>query len=169
MIRVLDSISRKVSAHAINFTANILLMSRHHPSRRRRDFSKLNKRYVKRNDLKKLSLALRDVKLNFDIGLAEVETLLFCYDYEFFTINHLSKAMGKSRKKLYERTVLPLKQKGYIEVIHHGKEVDSYVNALFHEKSGNEHRLGLSQSGRMLVQRIYRKLDGGEPINLESS
>lgn len=168
LVRVLDSIARKVSAHAINFTANILLMSRHHPARRRRNFSKLNKRYVKRNDLKKLSLVLRDVKLHFNIGLGEVEALLFCYDYEFFTITHLANAMSRSRKKLYERTILPLKQKGYVEVIHHGKEVDSYINALFHEKSGNEHRLGLSQSGRMLVQRIYRKLEGGEPINLEA-
>lgn len=143
-------------------------MSRHHPVRQRRQFSKLNKRYVKRNDLKKLSLVLRDVKAHYEIGQAEIELLLFCYDYEFFTVNHVAKAMSKSRKKLYERTILPLKQKGYIEVVHHGKEVDAYINALFDERLGNENRLGLSQSGRLLVQRIYRKLDGAEPINVSS-
>ena len=144
-------------------------MSRHHPVRRGREFSKLNKRYVKRNDLKKLSLVMRDIKANYDIGQAELELLLFCYDYEFFTMNHIAKALSKSRKKLYERTVLPLKQKGYIEIVHHGKGVDVYINALFDERLGNENRLGLSQSGRLLVQRIYRKLEGGEPINLPSS
>jgi hypothetical protein len=144
-------------------------MSRHHPVRQRRQFSKLNKRYVKRNDLKKLSLVLRDVKANYDIGQAEVEFLLFAYDYEFFTVNHIAKSLSKSRKKLYERTVLPLKNKGYVDIVYHAKEVDSYVNALFDEKLGNEHRLSLSQSGRLLVQRIYRKLEGGEPINLPKS
>jgi len=141
-------------------------MSRHHPGRRRRDFSKLNKRYVKRNDLKKLSMVMRDIKLNYNIGSAEIEAILFCYDYEFFTVNHLAKTMKKSKNKLYERTILPLKQKGYIEVIHPGKGVDSFVNAMFHEAGHHENRLGLSQSGRLLVQRIYRKLEGGEPINL---
>jgi hypothetical protein len=140
-------------------------MSRHHPGRQRRQFSKLNKRYVKKNELKKLSLVLRDVKANYDIGQAEVEFLLFAYDYEFFTVNHIAKSLSKSRKKLYERTVLPLKNKGYVEIVYHGKGVDSYINALFDEKVGNEHRLGLSQSGRLLVQRIYRKLYGDEPID----
>lgn len=143
-------------------------MSRHHPVRQRRQFSKLNKRYVKRNDLKKLSLVLRDVKAHYDIGQAEVEFLLFAYDYEFFTVNHVAQALSKSRKKLYERTVLPLKHKGYVDVVYHAKEVDSYVSALFDEKLGNEHRLSLSKSGRLLVQRIYRKLEGGEPITLPS-
>jgi hypothetical protein len=141
-------------------------MSRHHPSRQRRQFGKLNKRYVKHNELKKLSLVLRDIKSNYEIGQAELEFILFCYDYEFFTVSHIAEAMGKSRNKLYERTVLPLKQKGYIDIVYHGKEVDAYVNALFDERLGNENRLGLTQSGRQLVQRIYRKLSGGEPISL---
>jgi len=139
-------------------------MSRHHPVRQRRQFGKLNKRYVNRNELKKLSMVLRDIKSNYDIGQAEIEFLLFCYDYEFFTVNHIAQAMEKSRKKLYERTILPLRHKGYLDIVYHGKEVDAYVNALFDERLGNEHRLGLTQSGRLLVQRIYRKLDGGEPI-----
>jgi len=141
-------------------------MSRHHPVRKRREFSKLNKRYVKKNELKKLSMVMRDIRLNYDIGTAEIEAMLFCYDYEFFTVDHLAKAMKKSRSKLYERTVMPLQQKGYLEVIHHGKGIDSFVNAMFHEAGHHKNRLGLSQSGRILVQRIYRKLEGGEPIKL---
>jgi len=141
-------------------------MSRHHPGRKRREFSKLNKRYVKKNELKKLSMVMRDIKLNYDIGTAEIEAMLFCYDYEFFTVDHLAKAMKKSRSKLYERTVMPLQQKGYLEVIHPGKGIDSFVNAMFHEAGHHKNRLGLSQSGRILVQRIYRKLEGGEPIKL---
>ena len=141
-------------------------MSRHHPGRKRREFSKLNKRYVKKNELKKLSMVMRDIKLNYDIGTAEIEAMLFCYDYEFFTVDHLAKAMKKSRSKLYERTVMPLQQKGYLEVIHPGKGIDSFVNAMFHEAGHHKNRVGLSQSGRILVQRIYRKLEGGEPIKL---
>ena len=141
-------------------------MSRHHPGRKRREFSKLNKRYVKKNELKKLSMVMRDIKLNYDIGTAEIEAMLFCYDYEFFTVDHLAKAMKKSRSKLYERTVMPLQQKGYLEVIHPGKGIDSFVNAMFHEAGHHKNRLGFSQSGRILVQRIYRKLEGGEPIKL---
>jgi len=74
--------------------------------------------------------------------------------------------MKKSMSKLYERTVMPLQQKGYLEVIHPGKGIDSFVNAMFHEAGHHKNRLGLSQSGRILVQRIYRKLEGGEPIKL---
>ena len=74
--------------------------------------------------------------------------------------------MSKRRNKLYERTILPIIQKGYIVIVNQGKEVDAYVNALFDERLGNENRLGLTQSGRQLVQRIYRKLSGGEPISL---
>lgn len=141
-------------------------MSRHHSGRRRRDFSKLNKRYVGKNYLKKWPLVMRDVKKNYDLQQVEVEFLLFAYDYEFFTVSHVATALKRSKAKLYERTVLPLKQRGWLETVYHGRGVDQYVNQLFHESSKHEHRIGLTQKGRMMVQRIYRKLEGGEPINL---
>jgi len=141
-------------------------MSRHHSGRRRRDFSKLNNRYVSKNYLKKWALVIRDVKKNYDLQQTEIEFLLFVYDYEFFTVSHAATVLKRSRTKLYERTVLPLKQRGWIETIYHGKDVDQYVNQLFHERSNHEHRLGLTQKARMMVQRVYRKLEGAEPINL---
>lgn len=139
-------------------------MSRHHNGRRRRDFNKLNKRYVANNYMKKWSLVVRDIKTNYGIQQAELEFMVYVYDFEFFTVSHVAKTMKRSREKLYERTILPLKKKGWIENVYHGKEVDQYVNALFQERRNHEHRLGLSQKGRMMVQRVYRKLDGSEPI-----
>lgn len=141
-------------------------MSRHHHGRRRRDFSKLNKRYVAKNYMKKWPLVIRDIKKNYELQQTEVELMLFIYDYEFFTVSHLAQTMHRSRTKLYERTILPMKQRGWIETVYNNKSVDSYVNEIFKEKQYHEHRLSLTQRGRMMVQRIYRKLEGGEPINL---
>ena len=123
-------------------------MSRHHPGRRRRDFSKLNKRYVNKNHLKKWSLVVRDIKSNHDVQQTELEFMLFVYDYEFFTLSHIAKTMKRSKNKLYERTILPLKQRGWVEDVWHGKDVDTYVNALFEQNEKfHENRLGLSQKG----------------------
>tara|TARA_R110002074_G_scaffold30333_3_gene86003 strand:+ start:7569 stop:8000 length:432 start_codon:yes stop_codon:yes gene_type:complete len=143
-------------------------MNRHNPSRKRREFSKLSNKYVSRNHLKQLSLVVRDVKSASGVGQAELELMLFIYDYEFFTITHVAAAMSKSRTKLYRRTILPLKKKGFIENVFHGKNVDSFVNALFKDadEKGSESRLGLSKKGRLFVQRFYRKLDGQEPIKV---
>ena len=141
-------------------------MGRSHPSRKRRDFSKLNNRYVNKNYLKKWSLVTKDISSNYGVSQTELEFMLFIYDYEFFTVSHVAKVLKRSKKKLYDRTVLPLKREGHIETVYHGKGVDAYVDALFHERGvNNENRLSLSQKGRLLIQRVYRKLEGGDPIN----
>ncbi|MDG2285040.1 MAG: hypothetical protein P8N43_05890 [Alphaproteobacteria bacterium] len=121
----------------------------------------LNSKFVGKNHLKKWSLALRETKEAHGVGTAEVELVLFAYDYEFFTITHIAKAMKRNRAKLYERTILPLKRKGLVEDVHYAKDVDSFVNAMFegNDWRRNESRLGLSRRGRLLVQSIYRRLE----------
>ena len=141
-------------------------MSRYHNGRRRRQFSKLNSRYVSKNYMKKWALVVRDIKDNYDLKQTELEFMLHIYDFEFFTVSYIAKTMKRSKAKLYERTILPLKRAGWIDNVHEGKDGDVYVNALFQERENHEHRLGLSQKGRMMVQRVYRKLDGDEPINI---
>lgn len=116
--------------------------------------------------MKKWTLVVRDIKTNYGLQQTELELMMYIYDYEFFTVSHLAKVIERSRTKLYERTILPLKRNEWVETVYHGKSVDSYVNAMFNEKTQHEHRLGLSQKGRMMVQRVYRKLEGAEPINL---
>lgn len=138
-------------------------MKRHHPERMRREFSVLHQSLISKNYLKNLCLILDEFQKKYGIRRVDMEFMLFAYEYEFFTVTFIAKKLGRSRNKLYERTILKLKQEGYLEIVHSAKDVDGYVYALFKEvKDKNTNRLTLSHKGRLAVQRFYRRLEGEE-------
>lgn len=149
----------------LNFEANISLMQRFNPRKKRREFHFLSEKYIRRNYIKNLYLVFEDVKMNHNISRVHLEFMLYVYDYEFFTVKHIAEKLGRSKNKLYERTINPLKRNGYLEDAYHAKNVDAFVNAMFEERSFNDNRITLSAKGRLLVQRVYRKLEGEETIN----
>ena len=97
-------------------------MSRTHKGRKFREFSMLNERYVNHNYLKYYKLAKRDICSRHDVTENELECMLFMYDYEFFTKNHISKAPPKSQKVL--RGVINPSQRGMIERIYYRTDLE---------------------------------------------
>tara|TARA_R110002074_G_scaffold170807_3_gene333139 strand:- start:307 stop:750 length:444 start_codon:yes stop_codon:yes gene_type:complete len=143
-------------------------MSRHHSGRRRREFAILNSRYVNKNYLKSLSLVFRDIKENYGVNQKELEFMMYFYEYEFFTSHWAASVLKRSQKKLYERTITPLRQQGLLEVVYNKSNAD-FLGTIFADETKNyRSRYAVSQKGRLIVQRVYRKLEGDDPIKLES-
>tara|TARA_R110001583_G_scaffold23353_4_gene86373 strand:+ start:1955 stop:2404 length:450 start_codon:yes stop_codon:yes gene_type:complete len=136
-----------------------------------RDFSHLDKRYVKNNYLKNISLVYKDFALSYNISKTDIEMLLFIYDLEFFTLEYLAESMHKSPKQIkkYDKGVYPLIRAGYIykhfDRLTPSQNLEDHI---FREETKFNYRVryALSQKGRLLVQRLYRKLQGDEPINV---
>ena len=137
--------------------------SKLHKKKLNRAFLPLQDKYVKRNYLKYYNLSIRDMVKYTDLTRAELEFLMFAYDLEFFEITWIAEAYGQSRKKLYERIILPLKKKGYLQeylgVGKNGEDVDVHFNI-----RRNAQKLSVSHKGRHNVQRTYRKIEGEEEI-----
>lgn len=120
-------------------------------------------RYVKQNYLKWLDLAIKHFVAVTDVTESELRFMLYVYDYEFFTVRRIAKDYGRSKKKLYDRTVLPLQQKGYLmNYFNHGrvKVTDAHLQLPTQEPA----RISLSHKGRHAVQRFYRMINGDEAI-----
>lgn len=134
-----------------------------------RDFSVIKDRYIKANYLKYLNLVLRDMRSNYDVTEAELRFMLFVYDLEFFTIDYVAENYFYSKRKGWQRLIRPLEAKGYIYKHFNsagpGKEMEGYM---FREEKGNKYRkrYALSQTGRLLVSKVYRKMEGDEQINV---
>lgn len=137
--------------------------SRANKSKQNRDFLMAHERYVKDNYLKWLDLATKHMMAVTDLKLQEINFMLFCYDYEFFSMEHIAETYGRSKKKLYDRIVYPLKKRGYIEDYYsHGRS-----SAAVEQMLGITHKstkLALSSKGKQAVQRYYRFIDGREEI-----
>ncbi len=146
-------------------------MSRKHYGRRMRDFSHLNSKYIHRNYLKYLKLATREAAGKYDLSINEIMVLFFLYDLEFFTIGYVAEELSQSKKKFGDRTIYPLQKKGYIEKAYTKSDSRNITgeSALFYQETRNNYRnrYCLSKKARLTIQRIYRKLEGDEPINLE--
>ena len=128
-----------------------------------REFSKLNERYVKRNYLKDLRSTLISTQENNDLFQKEIMFMFWAYDLEFWTLDYASKDYDMSRKKLAERIVYPLVKVGYIYK-HFDKLTpsDTYEDHLFREETKYNYRVryALTQKARLLIQRVYRELEG---------
>jgi len=120
-----------------------------------RESSRLNQRYVKRNNLKNLRKVLLSTQESYDV-------MLWAYDLEFWTLDYAAKEYGASKKKLSERTVFPLVKVGYLYK-HFDKLTpsDTYEDHLFRDETKYNYRVryALTQKGRLLVQRFYRDLE----------
>ncbi len=135
--------------------------SKIHKKKINREFLPLQDKYVRHNDMKYLSLAVRDMVNNTDLTKPELEFLLYVYDLEFFEITWVANTYNQSRKNVYERIVLPLKRKGYLtEYYNHNSEEDVQMFSLRRTAS----KLSASHKGRHAVQRLYRKMNGEEDI-----
>ena len=132
-----------------------------------RDFKMRKEKWLNKGYLKYIRLATRDITHNYDIKESEINFMVFVYDYEFFTLDHISSAYFYHKAKLGERIVFPLMKKGYIYKYYDKLAPNSYEEAIFDEsKMRYRVRYALSQKGRLIVQRFYRKLEGEEQINV---
>lgn len=134
-----------------------------------RDFSVIKARYIKSNDLKYLNLALRDMAKNYNISEAQIRFMVFIYDLEFFTLDYASDAYFYSKRKLFQRLVRPLKEKGYIyKHFDSGSDMADSLDYMFREENKRNYRVryALTQTGRLLVSKFYRKIYGEEQINV---
>lgn len=127
-----------------------------------RESSRLNQRYVKRNNLKNLRKVLLSTQESYDVFSKEIMFMLWAYDLEFWTLDYAAKEYGASKKKLSERTVFPLVKVGYLYK-HFDKLTpsDTYEDHLFRDETKYNYRVryALTQKGRLLVQRFYRDLE----------
>jgi len=128
-----------------------------------RESSRLNQRYVKRNYLKNLRGVLLSTQANNDVFQKEIMFMFWAYDLEFWTLDYAAKEYKVSKKKLGERTVFPLVKEGYLYK-HFDRLTPSatYEDHLFREETKYNYRVryALTQKGRLLVQRVYRELEG---------
>jgi len=136
-----------------------------------RDSSKIEKKFINKNFLKNISLVYRDLRQNNQLTKTDLDILFFIYDLEFFTIDYICKKLKRSiaQMKKADKGIYPLVKKGYIYK-HFDKLTPSQTieDHIFRDETKFNYRVryALSQKGRLLVQRIYRKLEGTEPINL---
>jgi hypothetical protein len=112
-------------------------------------------------------LVIRDMVNSTDATEAYINFMLFCYDYEFFTIDHVSQSYFYSKLKIARRIIYPLQTLGYVYKYYDKLSPNSYEEAIFDEsKMRYRVRYALTQKGRLLVQKYYRKLEGQEQINV---
>jgi len=132
-----------------------------------RDFKMRKELWLNKGYLKYLRLATRDVVGNYDVSESELNFMLFIYDYEFFTMDHISEAYFYNRIKLAQRLMYPLQRKDYIYKYYDRLSPTSYEEAIFNESKWKyKVRYALTQKARLLVQKYYRKIEGQEQINI---
>jgi len=132
-----------------------------------RDFKMRKELWLNKGYLKYLRLATRDIVGNYDVSESELNFMLFIYDYEFFTMDHISEAYFYNRIKLAQRLMYPLQRKNYIYKYYDRLSPTSYEEAIFNESKWKyKVRYALTQKARLLVQKYYRKIEGQEQINI---
>jgi hypothetical protein len=126
-----------------------------------RDFSRQDKKYIKRNNLKRLKQMRQKVRSQWDISFSDLEFLLWGYDLQFFTIDYAAQDLEMNKTNLSNRVIYPLQKAGYIYK-HFDKLTpsDTYEDHLFRDETKYNYRVryGLTQKARLLVQRFYREL-----------
>ena len=128
-----------------------------------RDFAKQDKKYINNNYLKNLKVLKSKYSEKLEMDFSKIEFMLWAYDLQFFTLDYASKSFESSRSNIGKRYVYPLVRHGYIYK-HFDKLTpsDTYEDHLFREETKYNYRVryALTQKARLLVQRVYRELDG---------
>ena len=128
-----------------------------------REFSPQDKKYILRNYLKNIKTVKRKINKEYDISFSMVEFLLWGYDLQFFTIKYAAKGLGMNEHNTANRFIYPLVNKGYLYK-HFDKLTPSqtFEDHLFREETKMNYRVryALTQKARLLVQRIYKELEG---------
>jgi hypothetical protein len=88
--------------------------------------------------------------------------MLWAYDLEFWTLDFAAKDYEMLKDKMADRIVYPLMKEGYIYK-HFDKMSPSQTREdhLFREETKYNYRVryALSQKGRLIVQRFYKKME----------
>ncbi len=66
-----------------------------------RDFSRQDKKYIKRNNLKRLKQMRQKVRSQWEISFSDLEFLLWGYDLQFFTIDYAAQDL-EMNKPIYQ-------------------------------------------------------------------
>ena len=126
-----------------------------------RDFSLQDKKYIKRNNLKRLKQIRHKVQKEWEVSFADLEFLLWGYDLQFFTIDYASKDLDYNKTNLSNRIIYPLQAKGLLYK-HFDKLTPSQTmeDHLFRDETKYNYRVryALTQKARLLVQAFYRNL-----------
>jgi DNA-binding MarR family transcriptional regulator len=135
-----------------------------------RDFSYLKEKWMKDNYLKNWSIVMSDMLSRYDLSDKEMRFMIFVYDLEFFTMDWIAGQYKYEKRNIGRRLVYPLLKKGYIYK-HFDKLTPSAVREdhLFRDETKYNYRVryALSQNGRLVVSRFYRKMAGEEPISVK--
>ena len=127
-----------------------------------RDFSRQDKKYIKRNNLKRLKQMRQRVRSQWEISFSDLEFLLWAYDLQFFTIDYAAQDLEMNKTNLSNRVIYPLQRAGYLYK-HFDKLTpsDTYEDHLFRDETKYNYRVryGITQKARLLVQKFYRELE----------
>ena len=127
-----------------------------------RDFSLQDKKYIKRNNLKRLKQIRHKVQKEWEVSFADLEFLLWGYDLQFFTIDYASKDLDYNKTNLSNRIIYPLQAKGLLYK-HFDKLTPSQTmeDHLFRDETKYNYRVryALTQKARLLVQAFCRELE----------
>ena len=128
-----------------------------------RDFCLQDKKYILRNYLKRLKTVKRKINKEYDIPFSMMEFLLWGYDLQFFTIDYASKDLQMNKNNTANRFIYQLVNKGYLYK-HFDKLTPSQTieDHLFRDETKMNYRVryALTQRARLVVQRIYKELEG---------
>jgi hypothetical protein len=135
-----------------------------------RDFSYIKEKWIKDNYLKNWTIVMNDMLSRYELSDKEMRFMIFVYDLEFFTMDWISGEYQYEKRNVGRRLVYPLLSKGYIYK-HFDKLTpsDTREDHLFRDETKYNYRVryALSQNGRLVVSRFYRKMAGEEPISVK--
>lgn len=136
-----------------------------------RDFSYIKEKWIKDNYLKNWTIVMNDMISRYDLSDKELRFMIFVYDLEFFTLDWIAVKYQYEKRNVGRRLVYPLMKKGYIYK-HFDKLTpsDTMEDHLFRDETKFNYRVryALSQNGRLVVSKFYRKMAGEEPIGIKT-
>jgi hypothetical protein len=136
-----------------------------------RDFSHIKEKWIKDNYLKNWTIVMNDMISRYDLSDKELRFMIFVYDLEFFTLDWIAVKYQYEKRNVGRRLVYPLMKKGYIYK-HFDKLTpsDTMEDHLFRDETKFNYRVryALSQNGRLVVSKFYRKMAGEEPIGIKT-
>lgn len=136
-----------------------------------RDFSYIKEKWIKDNYLKNWTIVMNDMISRYDLSDKELRFMIFIYDLEFFTLDWIAVKYQYEKRNVGRRLVYPLMKKGYIYK-HFDKLTpsDTMEDHLFRDETKFNYRVryALSQNGRLVVSKFYRKMAGEETIGIKT-
>jgi len=136
-----------------------------------REFVKMDKKDIGSNYLKNLRFLNRELRHEAELTPTQFTFLMYVYDYDFFTAHALSEHLSEPIKDIRDLFIYPLVRKGYLfkkfDRLTVPKTPEGEMFSKYEDRYKYRVRYAMSQKGRLFVQRIYRKLEGREPIYLD--